>query len=694
VRILLSWLYDFIEWPGKGPELARILTEVGLPVASVESLPGAEGHPPDALLDVEVGSNRGDCMSHLGVAREIAAATGQPFRSVVLPAGPQEEALEEASSRIAVEVEAPDLCPAYAARVLMNVRPGAATPAWIARRLGILGQRLVNPVVDAANFVMLERGQPLHAFDRARLRGGRIVVRRSREGEGIETLDGRRRTLPAGLLVIADAERPVAVAGVMGSRETEVGPGTQEVVLESARFAPAAVRASAQALGLATDAGARFSRRVDPAEMEISSLRCMALLAEATGGAALHGAVLAGPQALSAPPRAEISLRYARLSRLLGSTVSREEVAAVLASLSIEVVSWDGEGLRARAPSWRGDLALEEDLVEEVARIRGYGKIPSGLSLTVRPVPRRREDIVAAAAREALAAAGFHEALTLPFVAPGPLDDASPWTDRPAVRVANPVRAEEPLLRRSLLGPLLRCLERNRARGVAGTRLFEIGAAFLPVAEGPRPEERRLLSGLAEGGYAEVRGAVDAVAAALGMEGRVLAERAAPEAPVRPLDPARTARLVLDGRTAGWAGEVRPGDLEGLGVHREGLRAAAFELDWGVFERAAVLDRPVREPPAHPQATRDLAVVLHLPVPWAAVEALVRSSAGTLLRSVDLFDDFRGKGIPAGSRSLAFRLVLGADDRTLRGEEVDAVVASVVGALEKSHGARLRAGPG
>lgn len=690
MRVLNSWLYDFVEWPGKGPEMARVLTEVGLPVASVEPLPAVDGHPPDAILDVEVGSNRGDCMSHLGVAREIAAATGQPFRPVVLPAGPAEESPQEASARIRVDVEAPDLCPAYEARVLMGMRAGAPTQPWIARRLATLGHRLVNAVADVTNFVMLERGQPLHAFDRAKLRGGRIVVRRSREGEAIVTLDGRARRLPAGLLVIADAERPVAVAGVMGSRDTEVGPATQEVVLESARFSPAAVRASAQALGLATEAAARFSRRVDPAEREASSLRCTALLVEATGGVALHGSVLAGPEAREEPPRAVIPLRYARLERLLGSPVPREEVAAVLTSLSIEMVGGDAEVLQARVPSWRGDVALEEDLIEEVARIRGYGRIPSALSLPVRPVPRRAGERAAAAAREALAAAGFHEALTLPFVGPGAPDDASPWTDRPAIRVENPVRAEEPLLRRSLLGPLLRCLERNRARGVSGARLFEIGAVFLPAAEGARPEERRLLAGLAEGGYAEARGAVDAVAEALGLEGRLRAEAASADAPVRPLDPARTARLVLEGRTAGWAGEVRAEDLGDLGVHREGLRAAAFELDWELLERAARLDRPVLEPPAHPQVTRDLAVVLPLGVPWAAVEAAAREAAGALLRRIDLFDDFRGGGIPAGSRSLAFRLTFGAGDRTLRGEEADAAVAAVVAALEKGHGGRLR----
>jgi len=692
VRVLLSWLEDYIEFTGKPRELARLLTDVGLPVTSVEDLPGDEARSGDSILDVEVTSNRGDCLSHLGIARETAAATGQVYRPVVQPASPRDPTLGAplAGSLLRVDVEAPDLCPAYCARVFTDLDPGNPTPPWIARRLAALGQRLVNPVVDLTNFVLLDRGQPLHAFDRAKLRGGRIVVRRSREGETIETLDGRVRRLPAGLLVIADAERPVAVAGVMGSRDTEVGPGTREVVLESARFAPAAVRASSAALGLATEASARFSRRVDPAEMETASLRAAALLLDEGGGKAALGCVLAGPEAERRPQGAEIRLRFRRLSRILGTEVSAEEAAAALASLGIEVLGRDREGLRARAPTHRGDLLIEEDLVEEVARMRGYGRIPAAVSIPVRPVAPRREDRAGDAVRSALASAGWHEALTLPFVAPGLPDDASPWTDRPAIRVENPVRAEEPLLRRSLLGPLLRCLERNRSRGVEGVRLFEIGAAFLPAGEGRRPEERRLASGVVEGDFADARGGVDALAGALGLEGRLVPDAAPADAPVRPLDPARAACFRLDGRVVAWAGEVRAGDLASLGVHREGLRAAAFEADLEALLGEADLDRPARPVSVHPVVTRDLAVVLPLPVRWAAVEAAVREEAGPLLRSVALFDEYRGRGLAPGTRSLAFRLTFGAEDRTLRGGEVDAAVAAAVAVLERSLGGKLR----
>jgi phenylalanyl-tRNA synthetase beta chain len=692
VRVLLSWLEDYIEWTGRPRELARLLTEVGLPVASVEDLSGDSARFGDSILDVEVTSNRGDCLSHLGIAREVAAATGQEYRPIVQPAVPRDPTLGAplASALVRVDVEAPELCPAYCARVLTDVDNEGPTPPWIARRLAALGQRLVNPVVDATNFLLLARGQPLHAFDRAKLRGGRIVVRLSRPGESIETLDGKTRKLPAGLLVIADAERPVAVAGVMGSRDTEVGTGTKEVVLESARFAPTAVRASSGALGLATEASARFSRRVDPAEMETASQRAVALLVDAGKARSALGEVLAGPGAADPLRGAEIRLSLDRLSRLLGTPVGAEEAGAVLRSLNAEILGKEKGALRVRVPTHRGDLLIEEDLIEEVARVRGYGKIPAHLSLPVRPVVPRRQDRACDAARTALAAAGWNEALTLPFTAPGLPDDASPWTDRPALRVENPVREEEPLLRRSLLGPLLRCLERNRARGVEGVRLFEIGAAFLPAAKGPRPSERLLASGVAEGEYADARGAVDALAEALGLEGRLLPDAAPADAPVRPLDPARTACFRLDGAIVGWAGEVRAEDLAGLGVHREGLRAAAFEVDLEALLAAAVLDRPVRPVPVHPVATRDLAVVLPLSVRWASVETQVREAAGPLLRSVALFDEYRGRGLPEGTRSLAFRLSFGAEDRTLRGEEIDAAVAAAVAALGGSLGGKLR----
>ncbi len=697
MRVLLSWLADHVEIPGDALEVARILTGAGFPVPSVEPLdgggsgPGGAGSPPDAILEVEITSNRGDCMSHLGIARELAAASGLRLRTGPAPGGAAPGgAGPAAASLVSVEVEAGDLCPSYEARVLLDVRNGGPTPPGTARRLAALGLRPVNPIVDVTNFVMLDRGQPLHAFDRSRLRGGRIVVRRSLAGEVIETIDGRRRELPAGLLVIADAERPVAVAGVMGSRDTEVGPSTREVVLESARFSPAAVRASASALGLATEASARFSRRVDPSEREASAGRAMDLMAAATGGRAAAGAVLAGPGPAVPPPRPGIGLRTARLQRVLGVPVPAEEAAGLLSSLGLEILSRDAAGLRAAPPSWRADLSIEEDLVEEVARIRGYDRIPAALSLPVRPVPPRRAGRLAASVRAALAGAGFREALTLPFTAPGPLDDASPWTALPALRVDNPTRSEEPLLRRSLLGPLLRCLERNRARGVPGVRLFELGTAFLPSPGRARPEERLLLSGVVEGDYADARGAVDAAAEALGLSGRIVVQGAPPGAAVSPLDPSRTARFLLGDRTAGFAGEIRAADLEGLGVHREGLRAAAFELDYDLLAAAAAVETAVVPPPTHPQASRDLALLFPLSVPWAEVEARTRAAAGRILREVVLFDDYRGKGVPAGSRSLAFRLVLGDPDRTLRGEEVEAAVAAVVASLEGGLGGRLR----
>jgi phenylalanyl-tRNA synthetase beta chain len=462
------------------------------------------------------------------------------------------------------------------------------------------------------------------------------------------------------------------------------------VVLESARFLPAAVRASAAALGLATEASARFSRRVDPAEREEAALRALVLLQDAAGGLPARGAARAGPEAAGAPPAPVVALRHDRVRRILGEAVPPGEVRALLLGLSMEVVEETPDRLRVRPPSWRGDVAREEDLVEEVARLRGYGRIPSALSLPVRPVPPRRDALLVGSARAALAGEGWNEALTLPFVAPGDLDDASPWTARPALRVENPTRAEEPLLRRSLLGPLLRCLERNRARGVDGARLFEVGTAFLPREGDARPEERRLAAGVVEGDYADARGGLDALVAALGLEGRLVADAAPADAPVTPLDPARTARFLLGDRVAAWAGEVAAAPLAALGVHREGLRAAAFEADLEVLLASATPDRPVRAVSSHPVAVRDLAMVLPREVRWAAVEEAVRRAAGPLLRGAVLFDEFRGKGVPAGSRSLAFRLTFGADDRTLRGEEVDAAVAAAAAAVEKGLGGRLR----
>ncbi len=685
MRVLLSWLCDYVEWTGTGPELARVLTEVGLAVSRVEPLDHS-----DAILEIDVTSNRGDCMSHLGISRELGAALGQACRSVVLPDAPRVTAEVPPARLVAVDVEASDLCTAYCARTIEEVAPGAPTPSWIGRRLARLGHRSVNAVVDITNFVLLARGQPLHAFDRDRIRGGRIVVRRSRSGERIELLDGRVRNLPEGLLIIADAERPIAVAGVMGGRDTEVGPTTTAVVLESARFAPTAVRAACAALGIQTEASMRFSRRVDPAECERSSLRACALIEDAAGGRVAAGAMHAGPGWDAAPSR-RVGLRFARVDRLLGGPpVPPEEIRAVLYSLGFAEVSRDPAGLVVEVPSHRSDVTAEVDLIEEVARIRGYDRIPARLTLPVRSVAPRRASVALDRVRAALGAAGFREALTLPFVAPGLPDDAAPWPSPPAVRVENPVRAEDPLLRRSLLGPLLRSLERNRARGVAGARLFEESAVFLPGAQpGDRPREARRLAAVLDGEYDVARGAADAVMLALRVSPVWEGIPAGTPTPP-PFREGHTARARIGAAVVGFVGEVDGAHVSRLHVHREGFRAAVFELDFDALLAAAPTAETASEPPSHPEVVRDVAVVVADDVPWSRVAGLSAEVAGPMLRSVVPFDVYRGPAVPPGNRSIAFRLVFGGDDRTLTGEEVDAGVAAVLERLGRELGVSLR----
>jgi phenylalanyl-tRNA synthetase beta chain len=324
-----------------------------------------------------------------------------------------------------------------------------------------------------------------------------------------------------------------------------------------------------------------------------------------------------------------------------------------------------------------------------VARIRGYGRVPVRLSLPVHPVAPGFDEQVSEVLRTALTGEGFHEALTLPFVAETALDDVSPWTEVAAVRVDNPTRAEEPLLRRSLMGPLLRSLERNRARGVSDVRLFEIGRVFLAQDGDSRPLEPRLLAGIVEGDYADIRGALDAALDALGLSSRVVFE--AREDAGAPFDAGRTAGVLLDGRLVALVGELDASHLATLGVHREGLRAAAFELDLEHVLDAIDLEPPLARVPVVPQVQRDLAFVFDTTHHWADLESVVRNVAGALLRGVRLFDEYRGKSMPAGKRSLAFRVVLGADDRTLNGEEVDACVEAIVAALQAdSIGGELR----
>ena len=637
---------------------------------------------PDASIELKLTPNRADCFSVRGIAHDVAAAFGSQV--VAFDATPM-PALNDA--RLEVRLEAGADAPRYLGRVVEGVDAARPTPVWMAERLRRSGVRPVSLLVDITQYVMLELGQPMHAYDRDLLRGP-VAVRPARKGESLRLLNGDDAELDSGFLAITDADRVVGLAGIMGGDDTKVGAATRNVFLEAAHFAPAAIIGRGRRLGLHTDAAHRFERGVDSELPRTAIEVATRLLVEIAGGA--PGPVVEAAQPEHLPQPAPIRLRRARLARLLGTSVADAEVERILAALGLAVAG-DPEGWQVTPPARRFDIAIEEDLVEEVARIHGYDAIPATLpggAMRLAPVTETRvED---ADVRRQLAARDYLEALEFAFVDAGLL---SRWSmGEGSVALANPLSAELGVMRTSLLPGLVDALGRNAARQQARVRLFEVGKVFASRDAGA-PRETLRVAGAACGPVA---------AEQWGLPGRdvdfhdikgdleSLAALARAELEYRPSTapwghPGRSADVFRDGTRIGWIGQLHPRLQKALDLD---VDVVAFELDLEPLlarplPRAAALSR-------YPSVRRDLAFVVPDAVAWAAVAASVKAAAGPSLRDLCLFDRYAGKGVESGFKSFAMGLILQDESRTLTDRDVDAVVASVTAALERDHGAAIR----
>ena len=637
----------------------------------------------DAVVDIEVFPNRPDLLSIVGVAREVAAATAGDLR---LPDVEVEEGEEKAADAATVEVRDSERCPRYLARVVKGVTVAAA-PLPVQVRLVAGGMRPLSNVVDATNYVLLEMGQPLHPFDLSGLAGAGIVVRRAENGERLVTLDGVARSLTAEDLLIADHERGVAVAGVMGSEMAEVGEGTRDVLIESAHFEARGILRTARRLGLQTEASVRFERGADPEAVHPAAARAARLMAAWAGGTVLFGEIDVG----GAPPRGAVSVRPARATALLGVQVPGGEVLEAIERLRLPAREED-DRVTVEVPGYRVDLEREEDLIEEVARVRGYDRIPSSLpgvrqagGLTPRQRRNRR-------LRDALVQAGLFETQSTTFVSAA---DLAVYEDgrRVGIRVANPVSEEDAFLRTGLLPGLLMAARRNAVHRNPSVRLFEVGHVFLRGEQDPIEEERAaiLLAGAAAVGwpsqreehdFLDAKGVLEHLLDVLGVEEWSVGEPLAP-----PYHPGRSAAVLLGGHRVGEVGELhsevaRRFDLFG--------RVAVFEILVAPLLEAAgrgVVYRDVsRFPPVH----RDLAFLVDQEVRAGDVHRALVEAAGELLDRALLFDVFEGAPLPEGKVSLAFSLDFRARDRTLTDQEAEGLVRAIAERLARGFGAELR----
>jgi phenylalanyl-tRNA synthetase beta chain len=638
----------------------------------------------DEVVEIEVEPNRPDLLSVLGVAKEVAILTGVPL--VPVDPAPEEEEEAEAVELATVRIEAPDGCPRYLARVIRGVDATRAAPIRARARLTAAGMRPISAVVDATNYAMIELGQPLHAFDMAELAGPGIVVRRAGETERVVTLDGVHRQLSAQDLLICDLERPVAIAGVMGGATSEVSERTRDVVLESASFTREGILRTARRLGLQTEASYRFERGVDPEAARPGVDLGAALIAEWAGGTVARGVVEAG----AVPSRRWVAVRPARASSLVAQPLEHDDARAVFDALGMAHRDAGG-AIEVEIPGSRPDIELEVDLIEEIARIRGYDRIGSTIPSAGRVGGAPAEYRFRSRVREALVRAGLREVRLLSFASG---EDVRLFAGAEPVEVANPIQSEEGYLRTSLIPGLLRAVARNRSRGVATIAIFEVGTVFSlgdPIREEVRVAyaiggpagvawhaERRDLDVL------DAKGVLEALVVELGVEGWALGSGLPP-----PMHPGRSARVLLDGDPAGLIGELHPSTAEAFDLQG---RVSVAELGVAELIWAARKDFVATWPPRFPPVRRDLAFELAGDVPAGEVLAAISEAGGELLSEVVLFDVFEGPPIREGAKSLAFALEIRSEERTLTDEEADEVVARIVERVATSFGGSLRAG--
>jgi phenylalanyl-tRNA synthetase beta chain len=665
MKISTDWLNDFLAGGAPGAnKAADALTNAGFPIESIEP------HGSDTVIDVEVTSNRGDCLSHMGVARELAAILDLPLKNIPVPS--PAESNESASAAVRVRIDAPDLCPHYTARLIRGVKIGPS-PAAIARRLEAVGIRPINNVVDVTNYVMFEMGQPLHAFDFAKIGGGQIVVRTAGKGEIIISIDGRKRELASSMLVIADAQRPVALAGVMGGAESEVTGSTVDVLLESARFDPLSVRRTARALTMKSDSSYRFERGIDPTLPARASLRAAQLILETAGGALARGMVEAGSGKYE--PR-KITLRLARLRRILGIDLPPAEVMKAFARLGFSPVA-SAETIEVTVPSYRLDINEEIDLVEEAARLLGYHRIPMREEISIRLTPPDRNSNIEQNICQTLVSGGYFEAITFSFVADALRNDFGPAP----FRADAGVRKADAALRPSLLPGLLQSVRFNETNGNAAARLFEIGFTFGPSADGGM-NERRCVAWVG-GNLRQVRGMAEALLSRLDADRKLTVE---PDS--RPgFSSGAAGRLVWGKESIGYLGEI---DRTVAGKLSLRDIPAAAELELGPL-LAGARDVPQLRPLSRfPSVHRDISLVVPESLQFEKIESLTRSLNLEFLESIEFVTTFRGKPLEAGSKSVTIALVFRSPTATLTGEQVEDSVQRAIAAAKEKLGATLR----
>ena len=683
MRVSYNWLRDYVDINISAQKLAQVLTMAGLTVDSIEKRLG------DSVLDIEITSNRPDWLSYIGIAREVAAITGKKLRTPSAAGIRGEGARQGARGKVTVKVEDKKLCPRYTARIIRNVKVGAS-PGWLKKKIEAAGLRPVNNIVDITNFCLFETGEPMHAFDLDNLSGGAVIIRKAAKGEKIIAIDGAERLLDESMLVIADSALPAAIAGVMGGLKTEVGNQTKDILLEAAYFDPISIRRTSRLLALSTESSYRFERKVDIDNVQYASDRAARLILEIAGG---EMGEFIDTGKIRHDKRA-ISLRYERLNKVTGVDIPPSKTRSILTSLGARVKSLSRSALKLEAPFFRHDLQSEIDLIEEVARVYGYGNIPETIPQIVEKGARLPFDMaVDNKIREILTSLGLSEIITYSLLSK-PLLLKAKISDADVIEIKNPLSAEQEVMRPSSIAGMLNSIRHNINRKTKSLRLFELGNVYFKEGADVFKEKRNLsmgVTGLEFTGWTDksrgvtlfdLKGVVETLFLSLGV-----VEFSTREVKDDTFSPAACSSIEVKGEPLGIIGEIDPEVLDNFDIKD---RVYIAEIDCEKLLGFVSLEKQFKEPPKYPSVVRDISIVVDKNISNGQVISSIKETAGRILKDAQLIDRYRGVQIPDGKTGLTYRLEYQDLKRTLLDLDVQEVHFRVVRALENNLGACLR----
>jgi len=670
MKVLLSWLNDYIETGLSAEQTAQILSDLGFPNEAIVHLDD------DAVIDIEVTSNRGDCLGYIGIARELSAATGKPLK---IPAVELDECDKDIGSLCSVEIAEPDLCGRYTARIIEDVKV-ASSPDWLKNRLEAIGMRSVNNVVDATNYAMIETGQPPHAFDYAKIKDGKIIVRRAVAGEQIVSIDGTRCKLEPDMLIIADPNGPVAIAGVMGGLDTEVSDRTTTILLEDACFDPVSVRSTSRKLTLPSEASFRFERIVDIEAVDRASKRTAQLIVQAAGGKAASGVVDVYPKK---PQQNRPALRFDRLNLLLGIKIPVEEIIRILSALHFQPQR-KGDSVICTVPSWRiCDVYREVDLIEEVARVHGYDKVFTRKKIEIEVAPVDSRQRFSELVGKFLNGAGYYETISVSFTEEATASLFTIGDTHKKLAVKDESRKSANLLRQTLISSLLAVIKTNLNAGVQSPRVFEIANTFIPAGKTDQlPLEQTKLALACEDSFRRLSGVIEGLIHTVNSQANVTFE------PARLAWAQPGANILVNGNLLGGAGVISNKVKEKFDF--KNITPCAAELDFMKLlelEKTTIKSRPI---PRFPAIDRDLSIIVPEQTAWKTIADAVNKKAPLELEKVSFVDIYHGKNIPAGKKSVTLSLRFRDADGTLTHETVDKFEAKIIDSLSQSVEAQLR----